>query len=55
MHKDGLDVDGKSIMGIMMLAAAKGSSVQVTVDGTDESVAAADLEKLFRDKFGEKE
>ena len=53
--KDGLEVDGKSIMGIMMLAAGKGSTVVVAVRGEDEENAVADLEKLFRDKFGEKE
>jgi phosphocarrier protein len=53
--KDGLEVDGKSIMGIMMLAAAKGSSVRVTVQGSDENEAAQGLETLFKDKFGEKE
>ncbi len=54
-HKDGLDVDGKSIMGIMMLAAAKGSTVLVSVQGADEEQALTALEQLFRDKFGEKE
>jgi phosphocarrier protein HPr len=53
--KDGLEVDGKSIMGIMMLAAAKGSSVLLEVRGEDEGQALAGLEQLFRDKFGEKE
>lgn len=53
--KDGLEVDGKSIMGIMMLAAPKGSSVTVQVDGRDEDAALAELERLFQDKFGEKE
>jgi phosphocarrier protein HPr len=53
--KDGLEVDGKSIMGIMMLAAAKGSTVLLNVQGEDEDRAAADLAKLFKDKFGEKE
>ena len=53
--KDGLEVDGKSIMGIMMLAAAKGSSVLLQVDGADENEALAELERLFRDSFGEKE
>jgi phosphocarrier protein len=55
MSKDGLEVDGKSIMGIMMLAAGKGSSVQLIVQGSDEDQAVDGLEKLFRDKFGEKE
>jgi phosphocarrier protein HPr len=53
--KDGLEVDGKSIMGIMMLAAAKGSSVMLQVHGADEETAVAGLERLFKDKFGEKE
>jgi phosphocarrier protein len=53
--KDGLEVDGKSIMGIMMLAAAKGSSVLLEVRGEDEGKALAGLERLFKDKFGEKE
>jgi phosphocarrier protein len=53
--KDDLEVDGKSIMGIMMLAAAKGTNILVRVDGGDEAAALAGLEKLFKDKFGEKE
>jgi phosphocarrier protein len=53
--KDDLEVDGKSIMGIMMLAAAKGSSVLLQVEGPDENGALAELERLFQDKFGEKE
>ena len=53
--KDGMEVDGKSIMGIMMLAAAKGSSVTVQAHGEDEKQAIAGLEQLFKDKFGEKE
>ena len=55
LSKDGLDVDGKSIMGIMMLAAAKGSTVFVQTDGMDEDQALEGMERLFKDKFGEKE
>jgi phosphocarrier protein HPr len=55
LSKDGMDVDGKSIMGIMMLAAAKGSTVQVHAEGADEDLALNGLETLFRNKFGEKE
>ncbi len=55
LSKDGLEVDGKSSMGIMMLAAAKGSTILVETAGTDEEAAAAGMEKLFKDKFGEKE
>ncbi len=53
--KDGMEVDGKSIMGIMMLAAGKGSTILVAVHGADEENAVAGLEKLFKEKFGEKE
>jgi phosphocarrier protein len=53
--KDGLEVDGKSIMGIMMLAAAKGNTVMVLAHGDDEDHALVGLEKLFKNKFGEKE
>lgn len=55
ISKDGLEVDGKSIMGIMMLAAGKGSSVNIRVEGADEVEAIAELERLFKNKFGEKE
>ena len=53
--KDGVEVDGKSIMGIMMLAAAKGTTILVQVEGADEDQALEGMERLFRDKFGEKE
>lgn len=55
ISKDGLEVDGKSIMGIMMLAAGKGSSVNVQAEGADEAEAIAELERLFKNRFGEKE
>jgi phosphocarrier protein len=55
LSKDDIEVDGKSIMGIMMLAAAKGSKVMLQVNGDDEDRALAGLEQLFKDKFGEKE
>jgi len=55
MSKDGLEVDGKSIMGIMMLAAAKGSTVLLHAQGEDEDRALDGMAKLFQDKFGEKE
>jgi phosphotransferase system HPr (HPr) family protein len=53
--KDGIEVDGKSIMGIMMLAAAKGTKVMVQAEGPDEVGALEGFEQLFRDRFGEKE
>ncbi|TWJ32575.1 HPr family phosphocarrier protein [Geobacter argillaceus] len=51
--RDEIEVNGKSIMGIMMLAAAKGTVIQVTVDGEDEERAMAVLGELIRDGFGE--
>jgi phosphocarrier protein len=42
-------------MGIMMLAAGKGSRVLVEAHGDDEERALSGLEQLFKDKFGEKE
>jgi len=55
LSKDGIEVDGKSIMGIMMMAAAKGSTVLVSAEGDDEEKALEGMERLFKDKFGEKE
>ena len=46
-------VDGKSIMGLMMLAAARGSTVELTVRGRDEEGALMTLVKLIEDRFGE--
>ena len=49
------EVSGKSIMGIMMLAASKGSTLQIIASGKDEEVALDTLEKLILDRFGENE
>jgi len=51
--KDGRRVNAKSIMGVMMLAAGIGSTVELEADGADESAAMEAVEKLFADKFGE--
>lgn len=48
-------VNGKSIMGVMMLAAAKGTTIEVTADGPDEQAALERLEDLVRQRFGEEE
>ena len=48
-------VNAKSIMGVMMLAAGLGSTVEIEADGEDEAAALDSLEKLFADKFGEGE
>jgi phosphocarrier protein HPr len=55
LSKDGIEVDGKSIMGIMMMAAARGTTVLVSAEGDDEDRAMEGMEKLFKEKFGEKE
>ena len=47
------EVNGKSIMGIMILAAAKGKVIEVSVDGHDEQEAAQKLAELVKDGFGE--
>ena len=46
-------VDGKSIMGVMMLAAARGSRIEVTAEGNDAEAALDALDELVRDRFGE--
>lgn len=51
--REGVEVNGKSIMGIMMLAAAKGTTVKVTIDGEDESEAMDAIGELIRNGFGE--
>jgi phosphocarrier protein len=48
-------VNAKSIMGVMMLAAGMGSSVELEVDGPDEGAALEAIERLFADRFGEAE
>ena len=53
LTRNGRRVNGKSIMGVMMLAAGIGSKVELEVNGTDETEALAALKKLIADKFGE--
>jgi len=53
LQKDELEVNGKSIMGVMMLAAEYNSNVLLVVDGVDEEEATETLEDLFLTKFGE--
>jgi phosphocarrier protein HPr len=50
---DGQTVPGTSILGLMMLAAAKGSTITVTADGTDEAIAMEAIVALVEDRFGE--
>ena len=51
--KDGMEVNAKSIMGIMTLAAGKGSIIEVTAKGKDEADAVKAIEDLFARKFDE--
>jgi len=53
--KNGRRVNAKSIMGVMMLAAGLGATVELESDGPDEEAAIGALEALFHDKFGEGE
>ena len=53
VEKDGETVNGKSIMGLMMLAAGPGSKLTVHAQGHDASQALAELEALFKGKFDE--
>ncbi len=53
--KDHQTVNGKSIMGVMMLAASRGTNLILTINGEDEEVAAMSLGKLIDEKFGEVE
>ena len=53
LAREGIEVNGKSIMGIMMLAAAKGTRVVLTAEGQDEAEAVETMGRLINDKFGE--
>ena len=51
--KDGFRINGKSIIGVMSLAAEQGSKVVLIFDGEDEQKAAQEITKFFEDGFGE--
>ena len=55
LSRNGRRVNAKSIMGVMMLAAAKGSTVVIETDGPDEAEAMRALEELVAGRFGEGE
>jgi phosphocarrier protein len=55
MARDGRRVNAKSIMGVMMLAAAKGTNIEFEIDGSDEQAAMDAIIALISDKFGEGE
>ncbi len=53
VEKDGFEVNGKSILGMMMLVAPKGTKIKIKADGPDEEEALKALVKLVEDGFGE--
>ena len=55
VSRNGRRVNAKSIMGVMMLAAAKGTRMVIETDGPDEAAAMQALERLIADRFGEEE
>ncbi|MTW20244.1 HPr family phosphocarrier protein [Allochromatium palmeri] len=55
VERRGQSVNGKSIMGVMMLAASQGTTVMVEAAGADEQEAMAAIEQLIQDRFGEPE
>lgn len=55
IEKDARRVNGKSIMGVMMLAAGKGSEITLHVDGEDEQESMDKLEALISNRFNEDE
>ena len=55
LSRNGRRVNAKSIMGVMMLAAAKGSRISVETNGADETPAMQAITALIADKFGEGE
>ncbi len=55
IRRNGKEVNGKSIMGVMMLAAHNGAEIEIRAHGPDERQAIASLEDLVASKFGESE
>ncbi len=53
IKKDGYEINGKSIIGVMTLAAEQGATLQLTFDGDDEEMAADAIVAIFEDGFGE--
>jgi phosphocarrier protein len=53
--RNGQEVNGKSIMGVMMLAASKGTDITLIITGNDETEAIEKLSELVQERFGEDE
>lgn len=55
LERNGRRVNAKSIMGVMMLAAARGSTIMIETEGDDADQAMSALQSLIADRFGEEE
>ncbi len=53
LNRDGYDINAKSIIGVMTLAAEQGSELLLTAEGADEADAITELKLLFENGFGE--
>ena len=53
LRKDDVEVNGKSIMSVMMLAVPSGTEIKIIASGEDETEAVEDLKRLIESKFGE--
>jgi phosphocarrier protein len=53
LRRDNYEINGKSVIGVMTLAAEQGASLTLVVEGEDEEEAADAIAELFRDGFGE--
>ncbi len=51
--RHGREMDGKSIMGLLLLAAARGTTITISAEGTDERAAVDALAQMVREGFGE--
>lgn len=55
LQRNGQQINAKSIMGLMMLAAAKGAEIELCADGKDEKKAVEALSEMISNRFGEGE
>ncbi len=55
IQKENRKINGKSIMGVMMLAASQGTVVNIVIEGKDEEIAMNEIESLFNNRFDEAE
>lgn len=53
IQRDNYEINGKSVIGVMTLAAEQGATLTLVIDGEDEEAAADALTELFEDGFGE--